>query len=220
MEQVDDKKIFKSGTTTIGLVCKDGIVLAADKRATGGYPPMVMDRKAEKIHLLTDNVATTIAGNVADIQRTLKMLRAELKLKTLRTKRDPSVKEISSLLAMITYESIRRFSPLIAISAFVVGGKDSKGLWLYWVFPDGTLSEYTDYVADGSGSVIALGVLEDSYKKDMTIEEGIKLGVRAVSAAMKRDTCSGSGIDVVVIDKDGARKVVSDEVKEVLVKKE
>ncbi|UCD20609.1 MAG: proteasome subunit beta [archaeon] len=218
MEPIDEK-VIKSGTTTLGLVCKDGVVLAADKRATAGYPPIISSRDVEKVFPITDNIAVTIAGNVSDIQLVIKMVKAELRLKKIRTKKEPTVKEISSLLTMISYENIRKFSPLMAITAFLVGGKDKKGFWLYEVSPDGCLVERKNYASDGSGSVMAFGVLEDSYKEGLTTKEGIRLAVRAISAAMKRDTCSGSGIDVVVIDEKGARKVLSEEVKEVLVKK-
>ncbi|MEM4703005.1 MAG: proteasome subunit beta [Candidatus Pacearchaeota archaeon] len=214
-----EKNVVKSGTTTLGLVCKDGIVLAADKRATMGYPPLVAHKKADKVFLVTDKSAVTTAGNVSDVQLILKLTKAELKLKQLRTKAEPTIKEIASLFAMLTYENIRKFSTLIGISAFLVGGVDKKGFWLFEVAPDGSLMEHKDYVSDGSGSVIAYGVLEDAYKQEITVEEGIKLAVRAINAAMQRDTASGSGIDVVVINKDGAKKVLTEEVKQVLIKK-
>jgi len=149
----------------------------------------------------------------------LKLIKAELKIKQIRTKSEVSVKETASLLAMISYENIRKFSTIPGIAAFLVGGVDKKGFWLYEVPPDGALMPHKDYVCDGSGSVFALGVLEDSYKQDMTTEEGIKLAIRAISATMQRDTATGSGIDVVVIDKNGAKKVLTEEVKSVLVKK-
>lgn len=219
MEKIE-KNIVRSGTTTLGLVCKDGIVLAADKRATTGeYASIIAHKRVDKIFLITDKIAVTTAGNVSDIQLLLKLTRAELKLKQLRTKIEPGVRETASLFAMLTYENIRKISPLIGISAFLVGGIDKKGFWLFEVVPDGSLMEHKDYVSNGSGSIVAYGLLEDAYKEDMTVEEGIKLAIRAISAAMERDTPSGSGIDVVTITKEGAKKVLTEEVKQILVKK-
>ena len=211
--------IAKTGTTTIGLVCKDSIILAADKRVTMGEGLFIAHKAFDKILPITDKIAVTTAGVVSDVQLLVKLTKAELKLKYLRTKKEIGVKEAANLFAMLTYENIRKFSPIIGIAAFIVGGVDNKGYWLYDVFPDGGISEHKDFVSTGSGSVVAYGVLEDAYKKDMLTEEGIKLAVKALIATMQRDTPTGSGIDVFVIDKGGIHKVVEEEVRQVLTKK-
>jgi proteasome beta subunit len=220
MTDDDIKKYMKkTGTTTLGIVCKDGVILATDKRMTlggGGMPLFVAHKKADKVFLLNEKIGVTTAGNVSDIQYTLKLTKSELKIKKLRTKIDPSVKETANLFGMIAYEAIRRFSPVIAITGFIIAGMDEKGSGLYQIDPDGSVIEHKNYVADGSGMIIAYGVLEDSWKENISVEEGTKLAVRAVNAAMQRDTGSGEGIDVVVIDKNGARKVVEEEVRHML----
>lgn len=213
------KHMKKTGTTTLGVVCKDGVILATDKRMTlggGGMPLFVAHKKADKVFLLNERIGVTTAGNVSDIQYTLKITKSELKIKKLRTKTDPSVKETANLFGMIAYEAIRRFSPVIAITGFIIGGMDDKGSGLYQIDPDGSVIEHKNYVADGSGMIVAYGVLEDSWKENMGVEEGTKLAIRAVNAAMQRDTGSGEGIDVVVIDKNGAKKVVEEEVRHML----
>ncbi|MGB9708008.1 MAG: proteasome subunit beta [Candidatus Pacearchaeota archaeon] len=220
MDEEIKSKIARTGTTTVGIVCKEGVVLAADKRVTmGGEAPFIGHKKFDKILFITDNIAATTAGNVSDVQFIVKLTKAELRIKQLRTKIEPGVRETANLFGMLTYENIRKFSPIIGISAFLVGGVDEKGFWLFEVVPDGSVVEHKDYVSDGSGSVVAYGVLEDAYKENMSLDDAIKLGVRAVSAAMQRDAASGSGIDVVVIDRKGARKFLEEEVKSVLVKK-
>ena len=214
------KSIAKTGTTTVGLVCKDGIILGADKRVTMGEGLFIAHKAFDKILPITDKIAVTTAGVVSDVQLLVKLTKAELKLKFLRTKLEPSVKESASLFAMLAYENIRKFSPIIGVAAFVVGGIDDEGYWLFDVFPDGGVSEHKDYVSTGSGSIVAYGVLEDAFRPDMTVEEGVKLVVKALSAAMQRDTPTGSGLDVIVIDREGVKKVVEEEVKQVLMKKE
>jgi proteasome beta subunit len=200
---------MKTGTTTVAIKCSDGVVLAADKRATAGY--LVANKKVEKIVKITDNLAVTTAGTVSDIQLLIKLIRAELKLKSIRINRDLSVKEAVSLLSNMVYNNIRKFSTIPGISHFIVGGKDEKGSHAYDVGADGSVSEVDDYVSSGSGSVMAYGVLETLYKKDMSVDEAIKLGVKAVNAAVQRDIASGNGIDVVAITKDGLKKVFSKE---------
>ncbi len=205
-------KLVKTGTTTIGIVCKDGVVLAADRRATADY--FIAHKNVSKIVPVTDNIAVTTAGLVSDIQLISKLTKAELKLKQIRTKIQPTVREAANLFATILYHNIRKFSPILGIAAFIVGGVDTKGFWLYDTSPDGAALEYKDYVSTGSGSILAYGVLEIQYTPDMTIKEGVKLAVKAVNTAMQRDIASGSGIDVVTITKEGIKKVFEEEVKQ------
>lgn len=213
------RNIMKTGTTTIGIVCSDGIILAADKRATLGEGIFIGHKAVDKVLNITDKIAVTTAGNVSDIQLLVKLTKAELKLKNLRTKIESSVREAANLFAMLTYENIRKFSPLIGITDFLVGGVDENGFGLYNVMPDGSALEHKDFVSTGSGSVVALGVLEDVYKKEITLDEGAKLAVRALSATMQRDLPTGSGIDVIAISKDGIKKVVAEEVRQVRMKR-
>lgn len=206
---------LKTGTTTVGLVCKDGIVLAADKRASlGGM--IVASKRAEKIHKLTDNMAVTWAGSVADLQLLTKVIKAQLKLNAVRTRREPTVKETANLMAGLIYSNMRNFSFIPSITAFLLGGRDSTGLSLYSLGISGDIMESKDYEADGSGMMFALGVLESMFRKDMQINEGVKLAVKAVNAAMQRDTGSGDGIDVFTITKDGVKKVLEKHVDTVI----
>lgn len=194
----------------MGLVCKGGLVLAADKRATSGY--LISYKKFDKIMSITDNMAVTVAGTVSDVQLLVKYLKAELKLKEIRTNRATTVKEAASLLSNFVYNNIRKFSLIPGISHFILGGVDSTGFHLYDLSPDGSIVEVDDYISSGSGSVMAFGVLETLYQKDLTVEEGVKLVIKAVNAAIRRDVASGDGISVVTITKEGIKKVFSKEI--------
>jgi proteasome beta subunit len=207
-------KIMKTGTTTLAIKCKDGIILAADKRATAGN--FIADKKVEKILEITSNMAITTAGSVSDIQMINKLIKAELRLKKVRTNRDVTTKEAANLLAGIVYQNIRAFSAIPGISQFIFAGVDNTGFHLYDIYPDGSLTESTDFVSTGSGSVMAYGVLETQYKPDISIEEATKLAIRSVNAALQRDSASGNGIDVAVIDKKGYRKLMTKELNTVI----
>lgn len=200
-----EQELVKTGTTTIGIKCRDGIVLAADKRATAGH--FIADKRAEKLHQIDDGIALTIAGLVSDAQLLTKLVRAEIKLKKVRTTTEVSVKEVTNLLASMTYSNIRRMSMVQGIVGFLVGGVDSKGFSLYEIGIDGSISETPDFVADGSGSVFAYGVLETLYKKDISVEEGVQLALKGVNAALQRDSATGNGVDVMTITKDGVKRV-------------
>jgi proteasome beta subunit len=204
------KDQLKTGTTTVGIVCKDGVVLAADMRATAGS--MIVDRRAEKVHVLSDDFAVTIAGGVSDAQLLIKLIRAELKLKEVRTNKKPSAKEAANLLGGLVYSNIRRMSMIPGVVHFLMGGKDMSGVYLYDLFPDGSITKIRDFVSSGSGSVFAYGVLETQYDAEMTTSEGVKLAVKAVDTALQRDSCSGNGIDVVVVTGKDVKRVLRKEV--------
>jgi len=203
-------KELKTGTTTLALLCKEGVVLAADKRATSGY--LVSHKKFDKIMNITDNIAVTVAGTVSDVQLLAKYIRAELKLKLIRTDRESTVKEAANLLSMMVYNNIRKLSLIPGISHFLIGGKDEEGFHIYDLAPDGSIIDVDDYTTSGSGSVMVYGVLETLYHKKISVEEGIKLAVKSINAAVQRDIASGNGIDVVTITKDGVKKVLSKEI--------
>ncbi|MBI2142043.1 proteasome subunit beta [Candidatus Woesearchaeota archaeon] len=196
---------FKKGTTTVGMVCKDGILLAADKRATAGN--LIADKKSQKIFKVTDKMAITMAGTVSDAQLLYKLIKAELKLKQFRTEREPNVKESANLLAGMIYSNIRKFSIIPGISHFLFGGADTEGTHLYDLFADGSITEIDDYVSTGSGSVMAYGVLEALYRKEITIKEALPIAIKAISAAISRDTGTGEGIDVVAVTSEGIKVI-------------
>lgn len=198
----------KKGTTTVGIVCKDGIVLAADKRATAGT--LIVDKQAEKVHQIDDNSVVTIAGTVSDAQLMIKLIKAEVSLKSIRSERRISTKETANLLGGILYNGIRQMSMIPAIAHFLLGGKDQEGFHLYDLFPDGSVTLVKDYVSSGSGSVIAYGVLETQWKPDLSIEEGIRLATKSIYTALQRDAATGNGVDVVTVTEKGVKRVVED----------
>lgn len=205
-----DGKELKTGTTTVGFVCKDGIVLAADMRATSGN--LISYKNFDKIITITDKIAVTVAGTVSDVQLLTKLIRAELKLKDIRTGRESNVKEAANLLANMVYNNIRKLSLIPGISHFLVAGVDHKGFKLYDLAPDGSLVQVDDFVSSGSGSVMAYGVLETLYKKGISVEEGIKLAVKCVNAALQRDSASGDGINIITVTEEGIKKALTKEV--------
>lgn len=207
----EDENVLKTGTTTVGVVCKDGIVLGADRRATAGN--FIAHKKTDKIYSLNDSIAVTIAGTASDAQLLVKLTQSELKLKDLRTHRRTSTKEAANLIARMVYSNIRKLSMIPGISHFIIGGVDDSGFHLYDCFPDGSLEEIKDYVSSGSGSVMAYGVLDTLYEQSMTVHDGVNLVVKCVNAALQRDSASGDGLDVVAITKDGVKKVIAKELK-------
>ena len=205
--------ILKTGTTIFGIVCKDGIVMAADRQATAGN--VVMSKSERKVFTVNDYLVVSGCGIAGDIQRVPKILAAELKLKELRSHLRPSVKEAASLLNNMSYTGIRQPSVIPQQAGFLIGGFDEDGSYeLYTIEPAGSIKKVEDYDANfGSGMPYVLGLLERQWKKGMSMEEGIELAKEALKSSTQRDTGSGYGIDIFTITKEGIKKVVEQEIK-------
>ncbi|MBS3163633.1 proteasome subunit beta [Candidatus Woesearchaeota archaeon] len=205
----ENNDVLKTGTTTVGIVCSDGLILAADKRVTVGMG-YVINHDIEKVIILSDNIAVTMAGNVSDVQLLLKLLKAEIQIKKMRREKEGSVKEAANLLARMVYNNIRKMSMLQGVSHFILGGRDENGFHLYDIYPDGSINEVKTYVSSGSGSLAgAYSVFDTLYREGITIAEGIKLAGKAINAALQRDVFSGDGIDIVTITDKGIKKVLT-----------
>lgn len=211
METELKNSILKSGTTILGIVCKDGVVMAADRRATAGT--IVMMKNAKKVFLVNDYLVASGTGMMSDIDRVPKFLAAELKLKELRSKTRPRVAQAASLLANMSYNGIRQPSMIPQQAGFLLAGFNEDGSTeLYSIGVEGSIAKVEDYDANfGSGMPYVLGLLERQYKKGLSVEEGVKLAVEAIKSSTQRDIGSGNGIDVLTITKDGIKKAVEQE---------
>ena len=212
MDESLKNNLLKTGTTILGIVCKDGIVMASDRQSTAG--DLVMSKNSQKTKQINDYLLISGTGIVSDVQRIEKLLPAELKLKELKSRTRPSVKQAANLLANMLYSGIRQPSMIPTQMGSLIGGLNSDGTYeLYSVEPAGSVIKVEDYDANfGSGMPYVLGFLERQYKKDITLEEGIKLAIESIKSSTQRDIGSGFGIDVFTISKDGIKKVVSQEI--------
>ncbi len=213
MDEDLKKSILKTGTTILGIVCKDGVVMAADRQVTLGQS-IVHAKNAEKVWKANDYLVISGCGVMSDIYRVPKLLSAELKLKELRSKSRPTVKQASSLLANMSYHGIRQPSMIPQQAGFLLAGFNEDGsVELYSVGVDGAVEIVEDYDASvGSGMPYVLGFLERQYKKGVTVKEGVELAKEALKSSTQRDTGSGYGIDVFTITSGGIKKVVSQEI--------
>ena len=186
---------LKTGTTTVGLKVKDGVCMATDNRATMGY--LIADKHAQKLHKITDYMYMTIAGGVADAQYLIELLRAEMKIYTLRNG-FIKISQAAKLLQNILYKNKGEYE----VGLILGGYTDLDGPKIYDIEGYGSMLE-ENFTASGSGSPYAYGVLETEWRENLTIEEGMKLCMRAVRSAIIRDVFSGNGIDIVGISKSG-----------------
>ncbi len=186
------------GTTTVGLVVNDGVVLAADKRVSSGY--YVAHKTVKKIIRMDDRVALTISGLVADAQIIGDYLKVEILSRKITSGHPPTLKSLASLLSSILNSS--KYYPYIV--QLLLGGYDTEPR-LYAIELFGGVVE-EEYAATGSGSPIAIGVIEGNYRRGMSIDEAVNLAVKAVSASIARDVFTGEAIDAVAISKDSYKE--------------
>ncbi len=204
--------ILKTGTTVLGIICKNGIVMASDRQSTAGN--IVMNKNSEKTKQINDYLLFSGTGMVSDIQRTSKLLAAELKIKELKSRSRPTVKQAANLLSTIIYSQVRQPSMVPSMVGTLIAGFNEDGsVELYSVEPAGSVMEVEDYDANfGSGMPYVLGLLERQYKKDITVEQGIELAKEALKSSTQRDIGSGYGVDIFTIKKDGIKKVIGQKI--------
>ncbi|WP_422656643.1 archaeal proteasome endopeptidase complex subunit beta [Methanomicrobium antiquum] len=193
MQQSSD--ILK-GTTTVGLVFDDGVVLATERRATMGN--MIASKKAKKVYQIAERIGMTTAGGVGDAQQLARLMQVECSLYHIRRGKPMTVTASASLLSNVLNQ--HRMMPYYV--QLLVGGVDKNGPSIFSVDAMGGASPEDDIVATGSGSPFAYGVLEDRYKKGFNEKEAVDLATRALTSAMRRDSASGEDISIVVITKD------------------
>jgi proteasome beta subunit len=181
-------------TTTVGIRSKDGVVLAADKRASKGF--FVGSKVVQKLFSLDDTTAVAIAGQMSDAEYLVNLAKAERRLLALRRGYPLSVRESAKLISNIVYNGMKSYSPFYV--ELVVAGVDREGAHVYTSDMSGAVTS-EDFMSSGSGSPIAYGVLEQGYRKEIALDDASKLAEAAVRAAMERDPGSGNGVDVLVV---------------------
>jgi proteasome beta subunit len=198
-KQAQDGYMFIPGATTIGVTFKDGVILASEKRVSYGY--LIVSKTGKKVFKITDHVGAACAGLVSDMQVLIREVSAYGNLFRLDVGRSISVRSAAKLMSNLLFN--RRLAPLITQT--IVGGVDDEGPSLYSLDPLGSVLP-DKFTVVGSGTEIAMGVVEEGYKDNMNAEEAKDLVVRAMKSAVSRDIMSGDGVDFLTITKDGIRE--------------
>jgi proteasome beta subunit len=204
-EYMNQNQVLQTGTTTVGIIVKDAVIMATERRVTMDH--FIMHKDGKKLHQIDTHVAMTIAGLVGDAQVLVRYMTAELQLYRLQRKVNMPLEAASTILSNILNQS--KYYPYMV--QLLVGGCDTAP-HIYSVDAAGGSVEDI-FASTGSGSPFVYGVLETQYTKDMKVDDGVDLVIKAISAAKQRDSASGGMIDVAVIDmKTGYRQVPTEEV--------
>ena len=195
-------EVLKTGTTTIGIKYKDGVILATDQRATMGN--IVAHTDVQKLYQIGDNLGMTIAGVVGDAQLMVRYIQSEVSLYTMKKGAPMTVNAAATLVANVIRQGF--------YLGLIVGGYDRTGGHIFSIDGAGGFIE-DNFMSVGSGSVFAIGALQAGYKPDMSKEEAIDLALTALNSSIQRDAYTGNGMLVATIDKDGFKWLPTEDVK-------
>jgi len=190
---------FITGATTVGVTFKNGVILASERRVSYGY--FVMSKSGRKVFKITENVGAACAGLVGDMQVMTREVAAYCNIYSYESSRPTSVRATAKLLGNLLFQ--RRLFPYLAQT--VIGGVDAEGPKLYVLDPLGSVIE-DKYTAVGSGSEIAIGVLESEFKEGLSEIEAVELVKRTIRSAVSRDIGSGDGVDMLIMTGRGMRE--------------
>jgi len=205
-------KMTYHGTTTVGIACSDGVVLAADTRAiAGGY--FIAHKSVKKIQKIADHLALTIAGGVADAQNVVDTIRHYTNIYKLEKRKPIPVKSAARLTSNIFFSA--RFYPYMA--DIIIGGVDEDGGSVFNIDLLGSLAK-EKYYSSGSGSPVAFGILDSEYKDGLVVKDAIQIAAKAILAAIQRNAGTGDGFDIAVMTKEGYRELSKEE-KDIILKK-
>jgi proteasome beta subunit len=191
-------RLYIPGATAVGIVFKDGVILGADKRFA--YGNFIMSRNSKKVFMINNNVGAACAGMISDMQTLIKRVEVEVKIRELEIRRPVPPNSVAKFMSAIMFNE--RLYPLL--TQVIVGGVDGVPS-VYVLDPLGSIIP-DEYATVGSGTEIAIGIIESEYKKDMDEESAVKLAVKSLKSAMQRDAASGDGIDLLIIKSNETRQ--------------
>ena len=206
MDENLKKHMLSTGTTTLGIVTKEGIVIAADKKGTyadnhGGVHYIAGE--FNKVKEFNENIIMTIAGVATICLRAINTAKAEIKLKELKNKSKVSIKDIANLFSIMALQSLQSGG----VMGFLMAGKEKGKVHLYEIPADGILKEIETYKIDGSGMMHVNAILDTEYKENMTLKEGIELAKRCIRGSSGRDPASGIGYEIWTVSPEKIEKI-------------
>ena len=193
---------IKKGTTTCALTCKDGVVLAADTRASAGF--FIADKHVMKIQKIDRHIGMTMAGGVADAQNLVDIMRYNANIYRLTDKDPIPIKSAARLCSNVLFN--QRYYPFFVQIILAGVDKTKEEGQIYNIDLFGSMTS-EKFISTGSGSPVAYGYLETEFKENLTVNDAYKLAIQAIAGAIRRNSGTGDGINVVIIDKDGYREL-------------
>jgi proteasome beta subunit len=186
------------GATAVGLVFNDGVVLAAEKRFT--YGNFIMSKTGKKVFMLNSNTGAAFAGMIGDMQVLARNMQSLIRMREMEIRRKMTPNSVAKLMSVVMYN--RKMAPFLN-QVILAGVEGTPSIYILdalgSVIPD-------KYAVIGSGTEIAIGVVESEFADGMDEEKAKQLAIKSIKAASQRDAASGDGIDLMVISKGGIKE--------------
>lgn len=212
MEYKNIAENIRHGTTTIGIVCSDGVVMGADVRAT--YGTYISSGEAIKIHKIDENLAMTIAGGVGDAEYLVKLIKMQNDLYRMTESKPMTPKSATAILSLVLQEN-KMYPYMVEL---ILGGMNKDNPEIYDIDPVGGYIKESRYSATGSGSIAASGYLESIYDPGLSTQEAVKHVAKALKIAMKKDSATGDGMKIITITKKGYKEHQKEEIEKLMLK--
>ena len=206
----DFYEAIKKGTTTVGIVCSDGVAIGADSRAT--MDTFISSSEAVKVYKINDVLAMTIAGGVGDAEYLVKVLKTQNEFYKMNEGKPLSPAAATSLLSLVLQEN-KGFPFYVQL---VLGGINKGVPEIYNIDPVGGYTKESKFTSTGSGSLTALGYLEGIYDPSLSANDAVKHISKALKIAMKRDSATGDNTKIITITKKGFREYTKEEMDKLL----
>ena len=200
------REAVKRGTTTVGLKFKDGVVLIIDKRITSR---LIEPSSIEKIFMIDDHIGCATSGLVADARALIDRARIDAQINEItydeKIQIKTLVKRICDFKQTYTqYGGVRPFG-----TALLIAGVDETGPRLFSTDPSGALMEYKAS-SEGSGRSGAMAYFEENYKENLSSEEAIDMGIKALHKGTE-GKLNPDAVEIGVVKKDAAFHILSQE---------
>ncbi|MGB9728858.1 MAG: archaeal proteasome endopeptidase complex subunit alpha [Thermoprotei archaeon] len=203
----------RRGYTTLGIRCADGVLLMAERRKIA---LLIDENTIEKIWKIDDNIGIAYAGLAPDARVLMEEARTAAQIHRILYDEPIPIEELT-----VRISNIKQFYTLHAGArpfgvAFLIGGVDEKRPVLMSTDPGGAYAGYYAH-ALGAGSQTVLEVLEKEWYPQITLQEGLKLGLKAMAKVIEGEL-TPQKLEIATIDvKTGLfRKFTYDEVSKII----
>ena len=203
------KEAVKRGSTSLGIVFKDGMLLATVKPTVD----LIVNDNMEKIFQVDDHIGAVAAGLLADARILANQARVRAQVHKITYEEPIDVWGLSKVIGdrmqvSTLYAGLRPFGV-----TFLIGGADKGGMHLIEADPSGMLYEWQAY-SIGRGGAVANKILKQKWKLGMQEKDAVKLAMEVIEKTEKEK--KDDSIEIIVITKDGKyRKLTTDELKKV-----
>jgi len=203
------RQMVKNGSTSLGVRVSDAVILGTVKPSM----PLAVTESYKKISEVDSHIGLVSSGSLADARDLVEYARVKAQVNRVTYSEPVSVSSLTKYICdrkhLVTqYAGVRPYGV-----GLLVGGVDDSGASLFETEPSGTMIEWKAH-AIGRGAEKAKAILTKGYGDGMTVEDGIKLLLKALKTGEK--TVNKENVEIAVVKKTGVTSLSGEELKKYL----